>query len=240
MMFHLLTLDSTQHRYGPGTLAAQGVMAQLDAQVGEIVRAVTDAGIADRTTFFIVSDHGFRTVKRQINPNVALAAAGLVEVSDGKATKAEAWVVPEGGSAVAFVTSPDPGGQLLARMKQALTGLEGVDRVIEPGGYAELGLPDPTGSNQMGELFLIAKDGYAFTAAVGWGDGHRCLRGKPRCSRLRQHRSGARRDFHCLRPRDPEGRHARIDREPISLRPRLRRCSGSGWRTPTPRRSPGS
>ena len=166
MMFHLLTLDSTQHRYGPGTLAAQGVMALLDAQVGEIVRAVTDAGIADRTTFLVVSDHGFRTVKRQINPNVALAAAGLVEVSEGKAAKADAWVVPEGGSAVAFVTSPDPGGQLLARMKQALTGLEGVDRIIEPGGYAELGLPDPAGNNQMGELFVTAKDGYAFTAAV--------------------------------------------------------------------------
>jgi len=128
MMFHLLALDSTQHRYGPGTLAAQAEMALLDAQVAEIVRAVNDAGIADRTTFFIVSDHGFRTVKRQINPNVALAAAGLVQVTDGKAAKADAWVVPEGGSAIAFVTTPDPDGKTLARMKQALTGLEGVDR----------------------------------------------------------------------------------------------------------------
>jgi predicted AlkP superfamily pyrophosphatase or phosphodiesterase len=167
MMFHLLALDSTQHRYGPGTLAAQAEMALLDAQVAEIVRAVNDAGIADRTTFFIVSDHGFRTVKRQINPNVALAAAGLVQVTDGKAAKADAWVVPEGGSAIAFVTTPDPDGKTLARMKQALTGLEGVDRIIEPSGYAALGLPSPKDSNQMGELFLTARDGYAFTAALG-------------------------------------------------------------------------
>src|SRR3954453_2714335 len=84
MMFHLLTLDSMQHRYGPDTLAAQETMAHLDAQVADIVEAVRQAGLLDRTTFVIVSDHGFKRVKRQINPNVALAKAGLVQVTDGK------------------------------------------------------------------------------------------------------------------------------------------------------------
>ena len=68
-----------------------------------------------RTTFVIVSDHGFKRVKRQINPNVALAKAGLVQVTDGKATQAEAWVMPEGGIALAYVTVPDPDGSRLAR-----------------------------------------------------------------------------------------------------------------------------
>ena len=40
MMFHLLTLDSIKHRYGPDTLAAQSTMAHLDAQVAAIVDAV--------------------------------------------------------------------------------------------------------------------------------------------------------------------------------------------------------
>ena len=62
MMFHLLTLDSMQHRYGPGTLAATAAMAHLDAQVATIVQAVEQAGLAARTTFVIVSDHGFKTV----------------------------------------------------------------------------------------------------------------------------------------------------------------------------------
>ena len=63
MMFHLLTLDSMQHRYGPGTLAATSTMAHLDSQVAPIVKAVDDAGLAPRTTFFIVSPHGFKRVK---------------------------------------------------------------------------------------------------------------------------------------------------------------------------------
>jgi predicted AlkP superfamily pyrophosphatase or phosphodiesterase len=166
MMFHLLTLDSMQHRYGPDTLAAQETMAHLDAQVAAIVRAVEEAGIAERTTFFIVSDHGFKRVKRQINPNVALVTAGLVQVADGKAVKAEAWVMPEGGSAIAYVTTPDADRTRLARMKAALAGIEGIDKTIEPADYPSLGLPLPSASDQMGELFLTAKEGYAFTASI--------------------------------------------------------------------------
>ena len=88
MMFHLLTLDSMQHRYGPGTLAATATMAHLDAQVATIVQAVEQAGLAARTTFVIVSDHGFKTVRRQIMPNAAFLKAGLLEVTEGKVTSA--------------------------------------------------------------------------------------------------------------------------------------------------------
>jgi predicted AlkP superfamily pyrophosphatase or phosphodiesterase len=167
MMFHLLTLDSVQHRYGPDTLAAQSTTAHLDAQVGRIVQAVADAGIAERTTFFIVSDHGFKRVKRQINPNAALVKAGLVEASGGKATRAEAWVIPEGGTAIAYVTVPDADGARLARMKEVLAGIEGIDRIIEPAEYGPLGLPLPSATEQMGALLLTAREGYAFTAAAG-------------------------------------------------------------------------
>ena len=47
MLFHLLTLDSTQHQYGPGSLAARDAMAFLDSCVAQIVAAVRDAGLAD-------------------------------------------------------------------------------------------------------------------------------------------------------------------------------------------------
>jgi predicted AlkP superfamily pyrophosphatase or phosphodiesterase len=165
-MFHLLALDSTHHRYGPRTLAGQVAMAHLDDQVGRIVRATEAAGIRDRTTFIVVSDHGFKLVKRQIRPNAALAQAGLLSASGGKVSRADAYVVPEGGTAFGFITRPDPGGELLRRAKAALTGLEGIERIVEPPDYAGFGLPSPAASNQIGELFLIAKDGYAFTGAT--------------------------------------------------------------------------
>jgi len=166
MLFHLLNLDSTHHRYGPRTPAGMNAMALLDAQVGRIVDAVDEAGLTARTTFFVVSDHGFKTVRRQIRPNAVLAKAGLLTATDGKVTRSEAYVVPEGGTALVYITATGPAGNLLERTKQALAGLEGVERVVEPAEFAALGLPRPEDNPQMGALFLIAKDGYAFTAAT--------------------------------------------------------------------------
>ena len=166
MMFHLLSLDSMQHRHGPRTLAATATMALLDAHVAQVVMAIERGGLTPRTTFFVVSDHGFKLVKRQIRLNVALAQAGLITIQDGKLTASQAYVVPEGGSAIVFLTAPDPTGGLLARARQAITGVEGVDSVVEPSDYARFGLPQPAASDQMGVLFVTPKDGYAFTASA--------------------------------------------------------------------------
>ena len=164
MMFHLLNLDSTQHRYGPRTPAAMTTMALLDGQVAQIVSAVERAGLASRTTYFVVSDHGFRLVKRLIKLNVALAQAGLLTVQDGKITASQVYAVPEGGSAIVYVTAPDPAGDLAARAKQAITGIEGVEAIVEPTDYARFGLPQPAATDQMGVLFVTPQEGYAFAA----------------------------------------------------------------------------
>jgi predicted AlkP superfamily pyrophosphatase or phosphodiesterase len=178
MMYHLLNLDSTQHRYGPRTPAAMTTMAHLDAQVAEIVAAVERAGLTSRTTFFVVSDHGFKLVKRQIRLNAAFLQAGLLKVEDGepagkptvkptvKIVQSDAYAVPEGGSAIVYLTAPDPGGDILARVRKAMAGIEGIDAVIEPADYGRYGLPLPSVNDQMGVLFVTPKDGYAFTAAA--------------------------------------------------------------------------
>ncbi len=163
LMFHLLNLDSTQHRYGPRTPAAMTTMAYHDSQVGRIIQTLEETGLMSRTTVFVVSDHGFKAVKRQIRPNAAFMKAGLLIVQDGKVTKTEAYSVPEGGTAMVYVTVPDPSGALLKRVRQALTGIEGIDTVIEPAEFGRLGLPRPEDNDQMAALFLTAKEGYSFT-----------------------------------------------------------------------------
>lgn len=164
MLFHLLNLDSTQHRYGPRTPAAMTTMALLDGQVAQIVSAVERAGLAARTTYFVVSDHGFRLVKRLIRLNVALAQAGLLTLQDGKITASQVYAVPEGGSAIVYLTAPDPTGDLVARAKQVIRGIEGVDTIVEPTDYAGFGLPQPAATDQMGVLFVTPQEGYAFAA----------------------------------------------------------------------------
>ena len=167
LLFHLLTLDSIQHRYGPRTPAAMATMALLDTQVASIVRTLEETGLAKTTTLFILSDHGFKAVKRQILPNAALLKAGLLEATDGKIAKTQAYTVPEGGTALVYITVPDASGEILARTKQALAGIDGIDKIIEPAEYTKYGLPLPSANDQMGALFLTAKEGYAFAGAAG-------------------------------------------------------------------------
>lgn len=163
LMFHLLNLDSTHHRYGPRTPAALNTMALLDSQVAAIVDTLEDTGLAPRTTLIVVSDHGFKGVKRQIRPNAAFAQAGLLHVAGGKVARADVYSVPEGGTALVYVTVPDPSGALLGRAKSVLGSLEGIEAVVEPADFAKYGLPQPGQNPQMGSLFLLARDGYAFT-----------------------------------------------------------------------------
>jgi predicted AlkP superfamily pyrophosphatase or phosphodiesterase len=167
LLFHLLNLDSTHHRYGPRSPAGMTAMAHLDTQVATILQTLQATGLAPRTTVLVVSDHGFRLVKRQIRPNAAFMKLGLLKAAGGKISEAQAYSVPEGGSALVYVTVPDGSGQILQRARQALQGVEGIDTIVEPADYARHGLPLPSANEQMGALFLTAKDGYAFTAAVG-------------------------------------------------------------------------
>jgi predicted AlkP superfamily pyrophosphatase or phosphodiesterase len=157
-----------QHRYGPKTPAAMVTMARLDSQVGRIVQALDGAGLTASTTLFVVSDHGFKAVQKQVLPNVALRDAGLITVEAGKVTATKAYVVSEGGSAFVYVTAPDSDGTLLRRAQQAISSIEGIDRVIEAAEYGSLGLPQPSSDPQVGALLLTAKSGYAFAAgAIG-------------------------------------------------------------------------
>ena len=167
LLFHLLNLDSTQHRYAPRTPAAMTAMAHLDTQVATILETLDETGLAPRTTVFVVSDHGFKTVKRQIRPNAAFQKAGLLAVEGAKVVRAQAYSVPEGGTAMVYVTVPDPSSAILERVRRTLQGIEGIDKIVEPSDYASYGLPNPVDNEQMGALFLTAKDGYAFTAAAG-------------------------------------------------------------------------
>lgn len=163
MLLHFLTLDSTHHRYGPGSLAASGAMAFLDAQVARVIDAIRAAGLDSKTTMMIVSDHGFHTTKRLIRANAVLREAGLIS-GDAAALQADAYVVPEGGTAMVYVTDPPNRERLRPKLAEILRATEGVDRVLGEAGFAALGLPSPSTNRQMADLVLVAKQDYAFAA----------------------------------------------------------------------------
>ncbi len=157
LLVHFLSLDSIQHTYGPKTPAGNSAIAFLDSCVAQIVDAVRESGMQDRTTFFIVADHGFKAYTKEIRPGVALGEAGLA----GKV-----YVLAEGGSALVYIEKSQA-AELLPKAVKALQGVEGIDRVIAQDGYGGMGLPVPAKDAQMGQLLLTAKTGYAFSGATG-------------------------------------------------------------------------
>lgn len=180
MLMHLLTLDSTHHRYGPGSLAASGAMAFLDAQVARVLGALEEAGLESRTTTIVVSDHGFKTTKRLIRANAVLRQQGLL-TGTGSAVQADAFVVPEGGTAMAYVTDPRNRERLRPQLAAMFRATEGIGRVLGEEDFASFGLPSPATNPQMADLVLVAKDDYAFgngldgeavVAAAPGGAGH--------------------------------------------------------------------
>ena len=157
LLFHLLSLDSTHHTYGPRSLAGLDAMAFLDSCVARLLDALRSAGLMERASVIIVSDHGFKQVKKQIHVNVALAGMHLED---------KVYALNEGGLALLYIDAKGAEETTAALRKQMMS-VEGIAEVAGPERYAELGLPDPARDPQMGGLVLVPKSGYAFSDGRG-------------------------------------------------------------------------
>lgn len=165
LYFHLLNTDSINHRYGPGTAPSLTAYAYADACIREVMEALTAAGLKDKATVLVVTDHGFKTAKRIIRPNIVLRQAGLLRAQGPVKINCDAYVIPEGGIAMVYVTDPKKRAELLPRLKEMFAPVEGIERILEAKDYPALGMPTPEQNDQMSDLVLVGKSGYAFTGS---------------------------------------------------------------------------
>lgn len=171
LMYHLLNTDGVHHQYGPGTMASFTALAYADRLVGDLVKSVEEAGLRERTTFIVTTDHGFKKVNKYIYPNVALKKAGYATAFGPNIKQCDVAAVAEGGMAFVYVTKTARKAELLPKLKELFATVEGVAKVIDGKDGPSLGMPTPAENQGMGDLALYAKDGYAFNnAAAGDND----------------------------------------------------------------------
>ncbi|MGH9343233.1 MAG: alkaline phosphatase family protein [Terriglobia bacterium] len=176
MLVHLVDLDDTQHHYGPRSAAAAATLTQIDGHIGEILAAVKQAGLADDTDVFIVSDHGFAPVHRLIHPNVLLVKAGLLAAdAHGNITGGKIETVSNGGSFFIYWPNSE---DLRAEVRSALAPLFDHDlawAVLNKSALKDLGA-DPDAKLALdapdGAMFDSAGDGGLVTPASGGDHGY--------------------------------------------------------------------
>jgi predicted AlkP superfamily pyrophosphatase or phosphodiesterase len=161
LLFHLLTIDDANHEYGPMSNASLTAMALLDSDVKRIVDALQATGLARNATVIVVSDHGFRSFKHKIHPNVLLREKGLVTGEQGH-LKGDAWVASTGGTAMVYANDSQKKDELIPKLRGILQGAEGIERVYGPEELSGLGMPHPAVSDQAPDLVLSATPDYAF------------------------------------------------------------------------------
>lgn len=159
LMYHLLTTDSVQHASGAKTLQANTALVLADRQLQRILDAVERAGIKDSTTIFVVSDHGFHAYHHLIHPNALLKQKGLLRSQDDN----DAWVIPEGGTAMVYVTREEKRKEVLDAFKAPIPG---VAQVISPDEYSKWGFPKVLPNGRMSDLVLAAANDYSFDGAI--------------------------------------------------------------------------
>ncbi len=165
MLIHLIELDGAHHRNGPRSKPAIEMAEREDGYIGRIVEATRRAGIFEKTTFLIVSDHGFASIDKRFAPNVTLAKEKLITLgADGKATewKAAAW--PAGGSC-AIVLRDASDKETEAKVAAIFSNLaksanSPIKRIISRNELRRMGaIPQAT-------LMLEAAPGYSFDEAL--------------------------------------------------------------------------
>lgn len=174
LLLHLTDLDNINHAYGPMTPASFSSMKALDDRLRDIMDAVRSSGDLDRTTIFVVSDHGFRTFDKVVHLNTLLRQRSLIR-GEGSQVNCDAWVVSEGGSALVYITNSNLKESIVPQLQALFANVAGVDRVYGPADFAVQGIP--AGGDQSPALFLTAKPDYALEGGdagplVTAGSGH--------------------------------------------------------------------
>ena len=162
LMYHTLTTDWNHHHYGPGTPGGYAALAYADRLVGDLIETVKQSGLLPKTTFIVTTDHGFKKVSHYLRLNVALKQAGLAKASGPTLGRADAAVMSLGGTALVYVTDPARRAELLPRLRGMFSMNEGIAQVLEGSSGPSLGMPDPKDNSRMGDLILVAKEGYLF------------------------------------------------------------------------------
>ncbi len=157
MTIHFFSIDDYEHKYGRDGDSLRAAILRTDSAVGLVIRSLKEAGIWNKTVFIVTGDHGFVNVKRNLNPNVWLAKAGLI--TDIAKDDWKAQFNASGGSAYLYLKDRRD-GKTLEKVKELLQNLPAGEKSL----FRIVGRKKmmAIGANPEAEFALTGLDGTAF------------------------------------------------------------------------------
>lgn len=107
LMVHPANIDAYRHQTGVFTPMVTHGLHEADHWLGQVMKAVEDAGLTDDTDVFIVSDHGQMNVTRAIALNKELADRGFITVNE-KGEVADYRAIAKSGGLSGMIYLKDP------------------------------------------------------------------------------------------------------------------------------------
>ena len=97
--------DLTQHETAPGAPSALAAIKASDENLAAVLSGLDQQGVRKTTDIFVVSDHGFSTIRRSIDLRKTLTDAGFVAKTefDGQPKRGDIMLVGNGGSVLFYV-----------------------------------------------------------------------------------------------------------------------------------------
>lgn len=101
--------DLTEHGTAPGAPAAIAAIKSADENLAAVLAALDERNARGTTDVFVVSDHGFSTIKRSIDLKKGLDQAGLHATTEfeGQPNPGDIMMAGNGGSVLFYVTGHD-------------------------------------------------------------------------------------------------------------------------------------
>jgi predicted AlkP superfamily pyrophosphatase or phosphodiesterase len=111
--FSLLWLgnpDLTQHETAPGAPPALAAIKATDENLASVLSELDQQGMRETTDVFVVSDHGFSTIKRSIDLRKILRDAGFSAKTEftSEPKHGDIMLVGNGGSVLFYIDGHDP------------------------------------------------------------------------------------------------------------------------------------
>jgi len=101
--------DLTEHESAPGAPPAVAAIKSSDQNLAAVLSALDRQAARDTTDLFVVSDHGFSTIRRSIDLRKILSEAGFVAKTefDDEPKPGDIMLVGNGGSVLFYVVGHD-------------------------------------------------------------------------------------------------------------------------------------